>query len=347
LLGLGGITDKIQNIIKRVRGPIEKAIDWVIAQAVKFAKKIGKKLGFGKGKDKGKDNNEGKPNKLEDTEVPFSMAGESHTLTLKEQQGQLAILMASSQQLPLTKKFQSLYTEIDNWRHFLEQYVYPKVSPDIQQQIESKLKHLKAIRQTQVSKYQEVYERTFGNRRSDTGHQNPDREQQALQRLVQMAKSDLETIKEWATNTGVQDLSPQAVQNQLGQLGRKFFDQAVQDRQQKVNAILSGFKTRNGVPVEYRGSLAEGKRGPHKGGVRFNPDDFDLDLYVVDPIEHEAVLQANPLLGAQPNAPIPAGRARGHILNLQEQVVQALEAPGAVPGIRVGQNYILLRKTAP
>jgi len=55
LLGLGGITGKIQDIIKRVRGPIEKAIDWVIAQAVKFAKKIGNKLGFGKDK-KNKDN---------------------------------------------------------------------------------------------------------------------------------------------------------------------------------------------------------------------------------------------------------------------------------------------------
>jgi len=55
LLGLGGITGKIQDIIKRVRGPIEKAIDWVIAQAVKFAKKIGNKLGFGKGKKGNKD----------------------------------------------------------------------------------------------------------------------------------------------------------------------------------------------------------------------------------------------------------------------------------------------------
>jgi predicted RNA-binding protein YlqC (UPF0109 family) len=56
-LGLGGITDKIQNIIKRVRGPIEKAIDWVIGKATKHAKsfagkfnktKVGKKLGAAK-----------------------------------------------------------------------------------------------------------------------------------------------------------------------------------------------------------------------------------------------------------------------------------------------------------
>ncbi|WP_199302655.1 DUF4157 domain-containing protein [Oscillatoria sp. FACHB-1406] len=57
LLGLGGISEKIGGIIKKVRSPIDKAIDWLISQAVKFAKKIGGKLGFGKDK-KGKD---GKP----------------------------------------------------------------------------------------------------------------------------------------------------------------------------------------------------------------------------------------------------------------------------------------------
>jgi hypothetical protein len=59
LLGLGGISEKIQAIVQKVRQPIEKAIDWVIGKAVAFAKKIGGKLGFGKDK-KGKDNKEDK-----------------------------------------------------------------------------------------------------------------------------------------------------------------------------------------------------------------------------------------------------------------------------------------------
>jgi hypothetical protein len=58
LLGIGGISDKVQEVIKRVSQPIEKAINWVIEQAVKFAKKIGGKLGFGKGKKGNKDNKE-------------------------------------------------------------------------------------------------------------------------------------------------------------------------------------------------------------------------------------------------------------------------------------------------
>jgi hypothetical protein len=41
LLGIGGISDKVQEVIKRVSQPIEKAINWVIEQAVKFAKKLG------------------------------------------------------------------------------------------------------------------------------------------------------------------------------------------------------------------------------------------------------------------------------------------------------------------
>jgi hypothetical protein len=58
LLGLGGISEKIGGIIKQVRAPIDKAIDWLIAQAVKFAKKIGNKLGFGKD-EKGKEDEVG------------------------------------------------------------------------------------------------------------------------------------------------------------------------------------------------------------------------------------------------------------------------------------------------
>ncbi|MBD1832493.1 DUF4157 domain-containing protein [Cyanobacteria bacterium FACHB-472] len=63
LLGLGGISEKIQAIVQKVRGPIEKAIDWVIGKAVAFAKKIGGKLGFGKDK-KGKEDEEGEEGKI-------------------------------------------------------------------------------------------------------------------------------------------------------------------------------------------------------------------------------------------------------------------------------------------
>jgi hypothetical protein len=42
LLGLGGITEKIKNILQKVRAPIEKAIDAVLKKAVGLVKKAGK-----------------------------------------------------------------------------------------------------------------------------------------------------------------------------------------------------------------------------------------------------------------------------------------------------------------
>lgn len=44
LVGVGGISEKVQEIIKKVRGPIDKAIDGVIAKATKFAKGFGNKF---------------------------------------------------------------------------------------------------------------------------------------------------------------------------------------------------------------------------------------------------------------------------------------------------------------
>ncbi|MEJ7679328.1 MAG: hypothetical protein WKG06_16015 [Segetibacter sp.] len=58
LLGLDGISEKVQKIITMVQMPINKAIDWVLDKAISLAKKLGidklvKKVkgGIDKGKD--------------------------------------------------------------------------------------------------------------------------------------------------------------------------------------------------------------------------------------------------------------------------------------------------------
>ena len=58
LLGLDGISEKVQQIIKAIQAPINKAIDWVLDKAIALAKKLGidkvmKKVkgGIDKGKD--------------------------------------------------------------------------------------------------------------------------------------------------------------------------------------------------------------------------------------------------------------------------------------------------------
>ncbi|HLK05681.1 MAG TPA: helix-hairpin-helix domain-containing protein [Candidatus Acidoferrum sp.] len=48
LLGVGGISEKIKEVIEMVRKPINEAIDWVITKAVDLVKAVGGLLGFGK-----------------------------------------------------------------------------------------------------------------------------------------------------------------------------------------------------------------------------------------------------------------------------------------------------------
>ena len=50
LLGLGNISQKVQDIIQKIRKPIEKAINWIIDKVVKISRKLSKKLGLQKGK---------------------------------------------------------------------------------------------------------------------------------------------------------------------------------------------------------------------------------------------------------------------------------------------------------
>ena len=48
LIGLGGISGKIQDLFKKARGLVDTAINWVLSKALAFVKKLGGKLGFGR-----------------------------------------------------------------------------------------------------------------------------------------------------------------------------------------------------------------------------------------------------------------------------------------------------------
>jgi hypothetical protein len=102
LLGLGGISDKIKDILEKVQKPVSKAIDFVINGALKLARPIINKLKKGaawvKGKyEKGKAKVKGAASKVAEklgiVKRPVSAAGESHTLSANTRTG--VIRMAS------------------------------------------------------------------------------------------------------------------------------------------------------------------------------------------------------------------------------------------------------------
>ncbi|MEQ8540300.1 MAG: DUF4157 domain-containing protein [Coleofasciculus sp. D1-CHI-01] len=76
LIGLGGISEQIKNVIKKIQAPIGNAMQKVANFIVEKGKSL---LGKGKGKadKKGK-----KTDNTESVTIPFSMDGASHTLTL-------------------------------------------------------------------------------------------------------------------------------------------------------------------------------------------------------------------------------------------------------------------------
>ena len=386
LLGLGGISEKIHSIIEKVQAPIGKAVDFVVMGAVKGAKKLfgaganwvkgkyraGKKWvkdkyadvkdRFTGGSKDDKDPAEAKdPSKTGEQDpnapdqpmapvvVPFDMKGEGHQWIVREDAGGEVEVVMASEELPFTQKFRAYQTELDNWRQYLES-VRPNLPPDIQRQIDAKLLHLKNIRVSQIGEYKAIHERVKGSRRGGDGHGDPAREKQALAALRDKAEADAAAIKAWAAESEVQDISKAAVGTTLATLGKQIYEASLADRRQKVDAILDRFPTPNGAKVRYRGSLERGKRGEHKAGVRWDPGSFDLDLYVVDAEWHAQLVGAlrPPARRLEyQNRPIPANQAGGAAAQLQADLVAALEAPGAVPGLLQGENYILIRKQEP
>ncbi len=111
LLGVTGISKKIQEIIKKVQAPVGKAIDWLINKAVSLVKKVGKFLGFGKGKEK-KKAEQSESNMV--VKEPFAMGSEGHTITAGIKGNSIVITMASSQDLILGASLSKAITEVQN-----------------------------------------------------------------------------------------------------------------------------------------------------------------------------------------------------------------------------------------
>jgi len=91
LLGVGGITEKIKEIIEAIRKPINEAIDWVINKAVDLVKAVGGLLGFGK--EEKKDKADEKQDL--DVEEAFSMKDAGHSLHVSTHADKLVVEMAS------------------------------------------------------------------------------------------------------------------------------------------------------------------------------------------------------------------------------------------------------------
>jgi len=105
LLGVGGISEKIKEIIEAIRKPINEAIDWVINKAVDLVKAVGGLLGFGKDKDQDK-----KPEGA--IEEPVPMHGVEHHVTVVPGP-EPSVLIASDNAGKMAKKIDKAITHLE------------------------------------------------------------------------------------------------------------------------------------------------------------------------------------------------------------------------------------------
>jgi hypothetical protein len=97
LLGLGGISEKIREIIETIQKPVNAAIDWVIGKAVALAKSVGSLFKGGK---KDQEPKTIAPKAANDDgaiqyTATLSMSGAGHELVVEERAGALYVGMAS------------------------------------------------------------------------------------------------------------------------------------------------------------------------------------------------------------------------------------------------------------
>ncbi|MFI9586809.1 HPC2 multi-domain protein [Streptomyces sp. NPDC052236] len=274
--------------------------------------------------------------------VPFQMAGESHTLTFKPSGTDLAITMAS-QELPLTKKFQQAHTSIDNFKHYMSSIEDPTVKELYEMELLPKIIQFQA---PAVSRFKKIYEDTFPKEAHGVplGKAGEKRAADRVRPLITQAEQLLDDIKKWAATTGIQDLSAEEFDKAVRTKGGEIWLAVHAERKAKVEEVISTFDYK-GEPIQYRGSLKSRWKGPHKGKVRFDPQDFDVDMYVIHTEDFERIERSNPTR-VQAGKVFPSVRDTPELVILTRNIKQALIK--ALPGVaRVGDSDVVLRKVPP
>ncbi|MFC9430104.1 hypothetical protein [Streptomyces sp. NPDC056987] len=350
LLGIGGIAAKVKQIVQALTKPVNRAIDWVIDKIVGLVKKLWAKIrpkpkqsAEGE-KDGGKDQDKNDAESAHPTvRVPFDMAGTAHKLTFSSKSGDVDVLMASPEEDLFIKKFSKVHVELDHFRYYMESIQDKEVRTRFEKHI---LPRLESISRIHVSRFKSIYKTFFpasGPYRRDQADKNK------VSRMIDAAQDELRNLKEWAAKTGITDLSAKEIDKTLNDQGEKIWREEYEKKKQKIDSIISRFNY-NGHPVEYRGSMSSGWRGEQKGRTHFDPKEFDVDMYVVDPVDFQRVMDLRNPGGAGerrlPKFLKPDAVYLPELLRISLQI--RAELAGAFPEVKgIGDSSIILRHKPP
>lgn len=245
--------------------------------------------------------------------------------------------------LPLWERYQTAHVTIDN----LMQYLLASSAPRTKVELEIRPR-IQALQRASAAEYKGIFKEFFPSKSLEI-ELSDWRRRQAKERvrpLVEQAEVALNDLKEWAIGTGVEDLSREKLHETIHVKGEEIWVASFRNQQETINKVIANF-TYNGQPLGYVGSMKTGFRGPHKGKTHFDPDDFDVDLYVVDEQEYERERCRNPKSTFIDNDKIfPSEEETPHLMIFSKKVVSALAEE--FPGVKtIFESTVVLRRVPP
>jgi phage-related protein len=139
-LGLGNISERLGEIIESIRAMVDRALNWLIEQALRLGRAVLNNLGFGDGSPS-TSADQGGAGDLSFAAATFSMHRAGHTIRLEKQGGEWVILMSSASVGRLLQK-------LINAKNDAEQYVEdPQQKRDIVTQLDLYYDRARAISQ--------------------------------------------------------------------------------------------------------------------------------------------------------------------------------------------------------
>ncbi|PKX89853.1 uncharacterized protein P174DRAFT_515855 [Aspergillus novofumigatus IBT 16806] len=195
----------------------------------------------------------------------------------------LAALQSGPPSLPLGDIYRDSYNEIEYLKIYLSHFVGPNThlfKDAVIQEIDDF--------QVKISKeYMLLFKEAFPHRANEpfgiTEVQH-EKSWENVDSLLQKLDALNWKITHWADRVAFVDLNQADIRRAILAKGEILWARQFQDIKRRIDEILTQFAYR-GHPLKYVGSLNNGTRGAHKARTVININDFDVDLFVVHPVE--------------------------------------------------------------
>ena len=210
--------------------------------------------------------------------IPVLIGSQSHEVIFEPVGNDVVVKMASVA-LPMTDVFAGVMNQLVNWRH----YIMSIQEPTVRANFEPILTVINRYHGQNIAAFQQIYPVYHPRGAAPTQlpgarHRQAGIEVRALKQQVDTQLAEISGLVAGLGPENFDGLTPADFQKKAQAEGFKIWDEAWKARKAAIDAVIAG-QSLDGQPVKYRGSALKGIRGVHKGKVRFNPADFDVDMY--------------------------------------------------------------------